>query len=393
MVFKAPMAQRQLPWKWIVIGGGLALLVALIVGYLAAMRSVVQAYYRTEYQPADLDAAELRDAPATFRLTDVPPLSEPLPLAASVSLRMLAAQQGRAEQRSTVDFWMGFTWGATPIPQRTGFFPGQDAEAGLMRGARALGFTRRYLTTSDRALFVRALQHFLAKGRAVRVAVDRAMLLSQGGLVPHSVVLVGFETTADGVRFEYYEPWCDEAARCAHAEQAPVGSAGLHVTAERLALACESLALSFQYPWKYQLVVLEPATTGETPALEKTLQANASALVGSKGAGPSTGVPLVEAVAKAIDTHGDGVVTPELLRGVKVAAVVRRDDAEALVQLFPGRGELAKAAEALDAAAKFYGEAATALEAKRLEEGTRALRAAAQADQRAGEAILVLPAK
>ncbi|MFZ5446607.1 MAG: hypothetical protein ACOZQL_41855 [Myxococcota bacterium] len=383
------MAERKFPWKWVVIGGGALLLVALVVGYLTAMRTVVQAYYRAEYQPAELSAAELVDGPANFRLTDVTWYSEPVPLGATVSLRMLAAQQGRVEPRSVIDFWTGATWGATPIPQRTGFFPGQDAEPGLLRGATALGFTRRYLTTDDRALFVKALKHFLAKGRAVRVAVDRAMLLEQSGLVPHSLVLVGYE----GDRFEYYEPWCDEPARCAHALEREPGTAGLHVPAERLALACESLALALQYPWKYQLVVLEKDPAAPAPALEKTLQQNGSALVGSKGRGPSLGVPLVESVAKALDTHGEGVVTPELLRGVKTAAAVRRDDAEALLLLFPGRTELAKTAEALDSAAKLYGEAATALEAKQLEAGVRALRAAAQADQRAGEAILVLPSR
>jgi hypothetical protein len=376
------MAERPFPWKWVLVVGSLG--VALIAGYLSAMRSRVQAYYQAEYQPAQLLASEVTDAPASFRLSDVPPYTEPLPLAASVTLRMLAAQQGRAGPRSTIDFWTGLTWGATPIPQRTGFFPGQDAEPGLRRGATALGFTLRYLTTDDRELFVRALKYFLSKGRAVRVAIDRAMLLEESGLMPHAVVLIGY----DGSQLEYYEPWCDVPTHCALDE--PAGSPGRKVTVERLALACESLALAYQYPWKYQLTVLEPSSA-QPPPLEQALQANARALVGRAGGdGPSTGAPLVESVAQAIDTHGEDVVSPELLRGVKTAALVRGDDAEALVHLFPGRAELATAAEALDLAATKYGEAAVALEGKRLEVGIGALRAAAAADARAGEALLLV---
>jgi hypothetical protein len=374
------MAKPGIPWKWIIPVGGL--LIALVVGYLAAMRNMVQAYYRAEYQPSELLAAEVTDAPASFRLADVPWYTETVPLAASVSLRMLAAQQGRVEPRSTVDFWMGFTWGATPIPQRTGFYPGQDTEPGLRRGASALGFTSRYLTTSDRELFVRALKHFISKGRAVRVAVDRAMLLEKSGLVPHDLVFIGYE----GTQLEYYDPWCAEATGCPPAEGP--GTAGRKITVDRLALACESLALSYQYPWKYQLTVIDPSSA-PPPSLEQVLQANAHGLIGSSGGdGPATGAALVQSVAKAIDMHGDGVVTPELLRGLKTAAVVRRDDAEALVHLFPGRTELAKAAEALDLAATRYGEAATALDGKQYDVGMVALRAAAEADARAGEALL-----
>lgn len=381
------MSSRAFPWKVVLVGGAVALLVAAIGGYQYVIRSFIQAYYLSEYRPEALTAAELGEPPATHRLTDVPWLSETPALCQSISLRMLAAQQGRVEPRSTIDFMMGFTWGATAIPRRTGFFPGQDPEVGFLRAAPYLGFTRRYLTTDSADDFVRALKTFLSKGRAVRVAVDRSLLLEARGAVPHSVVLIGYD--AEG--FEYYEPTCEDAKRCAAMERAP-GQPGLKVTTAQLLLATESQALVFQYPWKYQLLVLEPSSA-PVPELSTLLAVNGRALMGMKTAGPSTGSVAVTDTASAIERHGKDVVTPELLRGVKVAALVRRDDSIALSSLFATRPELAPAAEALDEAGKAYARAVTAFEANEPEQGAQALKEAAAFDLKAGELMVRLAAK
>lgn len=372
------MAARAFPWKTVLIGGSLALLVALLAGYQYAVRTLVHGYYRGAWAPEPVSAADLGTPPPAHRLTDVPWLAEPLALPHSASLRMLAAQQGRLEPRSTVDFFLGATWGATPVPGATGFFPGQDPEAGLARAARHLGFTRRYLTTDDREAFLTAVRTWLSKGRAVRVAVDRAALWNERGLQPHGLVLVGYDTAG----FEAYEPVCDEPKRCQPGEQPP-GATGLAVETERLVMATESLALGLQLPWRYQLLVLEPAA-GERPPLDELLPLNGRGLMGEAGPGPATGAFAVQAVARALERHGDGVLKPELLRGVRVAAVVREDDARALLALFPGREDLAPAARLLSHAAKQYELATKALEAKALGEAVTALGEAAKADREAG---------
>lgn len=376
------MASRAFPWKMALAGGAVVVLVAAIVGYQYVIRSFIQAYYAAEYRPEALTAAELGQPPTAHRLTDVPWLSETPALCQSISLRMLAAQQGRVEPRPTIDFLMGFTWGATAIPRRTGFFPGQDPEVGFLRAAPYLGFTRRYLTTDSADDFVRALKTFLSKGRAVRVAVDRSLLLDARGAVPHSVVLIGYH--AEG--FEYYEPTCEDAKRCAAMERAP-GQPGLKATTAQLLLATESQSLVFQYPWKYQLLVLEPSSA-PVPELSTLLAVNGRALMGMKSAGPSTGSVAVTDTANAIERHGKDVVTPELLRGVKIAAMVRRDDSIALSSLFAARPELAPAAEALDEAGKAYARAVTAFEANEPEQGAQALKEAAAFDLEAGEVML-----
>jgi hypothetical protein len=249
------------------------------------------------------------------------------------------------------------------------------------RAAAWLGFTRRYLTTDSSDDFVRALKTFLSKGRAVRVAVDRSLLLEDRGVSAGALVLIGYDESG----FEYYEPTCDTEKRCAPGEK-PKGAPGLKVPTDQLLLAAESLALAYQYPWKYQLVVLEPAAT---PAkdLGEILFENGKALVGEKTQGPSLGSVLVGDTAKAVARHGADVVTPELLRGVSVAAQVRRENAEALAALFSGRPELAAISETLDEASKQYGVALKALEAKEFDDAVSALESAAKYELAAGTAL------
>lgn len=379
------MAGGRFPWKGALLVGSGALLAVLVGGYLYAMRQVVHAYYTNNYAPEPVSAKDLGEPPDAHRLTDVPWLSEAVALPHANSLRMLAAQQGKPEARRVIDFLMGDTWGATSIPGRTGFFPGQDPEVGLLRAAPALGFTRRYLTTDDRDTFLRAVRTQLSRGKAVRVAIDRAALEGRGGFEAHSVVLVGYD--AEG--FEYYEPVCDEPKRCAPGER-PAGEQGLFAKAGRLAMAVETHALAFHAPWTYQLLVLEPAT-GTPPSPAALLEANGRALIGGGGPGPATGAQVVRDTASALERHGDAVVSPELKRGIATAAVVRRDDAQALATLFPERGELARTAESLDAAAAAYAKAAHALDEKDVEGAVQALRDAALADVEAGTSLIPRP--
>jgi hypothetical protein len=375
------MAARKLPIQRMLIAVMLVAVAGLVVAYQLAVRDLVQGYYREEFGAESL-ASLSGDAPPAHRLTDVPWYSAAAPRSLSLTTRMLVAQQGRLEPVAVIDFVTGATWGATPTPRRTGFTPGQDSEPGLRRGATALGFTRRYLTTDDAGAWEAGLRRELAAGRAVRVAVDRNALLERRGVAPHAIVLVGYDV--DG--FEYYEPWCDEPARCAPGER-PAGSAGLRVPAARLRLAAESLSLALQYPWRYQLQVLEPATGASHP-LKELLPVHGRALRGTRGGGPSTGAELVLDTARALEQHGDSVLSPELLAGVSLAATVRQENAEALRGLFAERAPLLVAQERLSRAAQHYAAAARALEAKQLPQAVEALRFAAAADREAGDALV-----
>lgn len=369
-------------WKMVLLGLGVVTLVGAIVGYQFVIRSFIHQYYQGEYRPTAIASADLGSPPPAHRLGDVPWLSESTFLCQSLSARMLAAQQGAPPARQVVDYFMGFTWGATAIPRQTGFFPGQDPEVGLLRAAPYLGFDRRYLTTNDRAEFLLALRTLVAKGKAVRVALDRSVLLEQREVVPHSVVVIGY----DEANVEYYDPTCEDASRCAPGER-PVGTPGLKAPVDRFLMAIESQALVFQYPWKYQLVAFDPID-GAKPDPSRLLAENAQALIGRKTAGPSTGSVAVSDTATSLSRHGDSVLSPALLRGVRLAAQVRRENAETLLFLFPDRPALAKATELLDGSAKHYQLAADALDAKHLEIAATELAEAAKSDHSAGMAIL-----
>jgi hypothetical protein len=375
-------AGRVAIWKIVLIATASVVLVGGLVGYQLLIRSFIQQYYEVTYQPTRLTKGQVAPSPPAHRLTDVPWFSEAAPLCQSISLRMLAAQQGANAPRTTIDFLMGFTWGATALPRLTGFFPGQDPEAGFLRAAPMLGFERRYRVTDDQGAFLAELKSQLARGRAVRVALDRSILLGQREAVPHSVVLVGY----DEAGFEYFDPTCDEVRRCAAGER-PAATPGLRMTNQQLLTAVASQALVFQYPWRYQLVVLEPLD-GAKPDPTRLLPENARALIGLKSQGPSTGSVAVTETANTLERHGDSVLKPALVRGVRLAAQVRRENAETLLTLFPHLPALARAAELLDSSAKHYAAATSALETRQLETAVSELKEASKADAAAGQAIL-----
>ena len=302
---------------------------------------------------------------------------------------MLAAQQGRDESRQKIDFLMGTTWGATAIPRQIGFIPGQDPEVGFRHAASALGFVRHYLVTNDAERYVRELKAQLSNGRAVRVAVDLVKLEKRPLEEPtlHSIVLVGYDETS----FEYYEPVCrpHAPAPCEPGTHAP-GLKGLTVPTKQLLDAVDQMSLVFKYPWNYQLLVLEkgaPTSEGYSMALRR----NGRALVGFKRDDFSSGAEAIDETAKDVSKAKREGFSKALERGVRLATLVRRDDARILSVLFPGDPRAEIAATHLEHAAEAYAKAvATFVDGKSDVFGLNdALVAAASADRSAGEALLL----
>lgn len=375
------MAAR-LPWTRVFLVAGLVAVVGLIFGSQALLRSFIHAYYQQEYRPEPVGPTQRGSPPPTARVPNVPVLAEPGVTAVTQVVRMMAAQQGRPASREAVDFALGSIWGATALPRRTGFTPGLDPVLGVLRGASALGFQRRYFTTDDADEAVTAWKTVIASGRPVLVALDRAMLMEARGVTPHTVLLIGYDEQG----FEYLDPRCDDASKCVVGER-PAGHPGLRVERRRLVLAVESLALVLQYPWSYQLTVFEPWPS-PPPPLSELLAPNALALIGQKTNGPSMGSVLVADTAKALQRHGNDVVTPELTAGLAAAVHARRDAAAALSTLFPSQPELSVASERLDEASRHHAAALKALEAKEIEVAAEALLSASKSELAAGEAML-----
>lgn len=382
---------RRPSWTVILLVVGAALLAALIAAYLHAVRLQVHAYYEAELAPQRLGAPAGATPPPAARVTDVPWISSDVELSHSLSLQMLAAQQGVSEPRQKIDFLMGTTWGASELPRTLGFLPGQDPEVGFKNAAAALGFERHYLVTDEPAIYLRELKAQLASGHAVRAAVDLITLeggpdaLSRDAAAAHSIVLVGY----DEAGFEYYEPVCRESRPCTPGTLPP-GAKGLTIASKQLLDAVDRQAVAFKYPWAYQLLVLKKGEPPRAEELERALRRNALALVGLKRSELTTGAETIDGMAKAVSRTGrESFFTRRLERDLKLAAMVRRDDARVLPLLFPGDPRAALAATHLEASADAFGRAAATFEDKKnIFALNDALMVAAAADRRAGDALL-----
>jgi hypothetical protein len=299
---------------------------------------------------------------------------------------MLAAQFGKDEPRQKIDFLMGTTWGATPIPRQIGFVPGQDPELGFRSAAAALGLRRRYFVTDDAERYIRELKAQLSGGRAVRVAVNLVALekRKQEEPIAHSIVLVGY----DEASFEYYEPLCRHPSPCEPGTRPP-GLAGQRVPTAQLLDAVDQQSIVYKYPWRYQLLVLEKA--GEPVVnLEEVLLRNARALVGFKLDDFAAGADEVEDTSKAVSRAGREGFTKPLERAVRLAMLARRDDARMLAVLFPGDPRAEIAATHLERSAEAFAKALSMFEQKSNVLGlTDALTAASNADRAAGQALLL----
>ena len=376
---------RRPSWTTVLLSAGAALLAALVALTLYAARQQVHAYYERVLEPERLVTPVGAAPPKSFRLTDVPWFTSDLELASSVSFAMLAAQQGKDEPRQKIDFLMGTTWGATPIPRQIGFWPGQDPELGFRPAAAALGFARHSLVTDDAERYTHELKAQLAGGRAVRVAVDLVTLekRQQEDPIAHSIVLVGYDETS----FEYYEPVCRPPAPCESGSRPP-GMLGQRVPAKQLLDAVDRQSLVYKYPWRYHLLVLEKAGA-PSENFDEALKRNARALVGFKLDELVSGADAVEETSKAVTRAGREGFTKPLERAVRLATMVRRDDARMLSVLFPGDPRVEIAATHLERSAEAFAKAIATFDRKNNVLGlTDALSEAARADRAAGEALL-----
>jgi len=379
--------------KWAIrlgIVGGVVTLLAMggILGWRALMNYFVQQYYQQNYQPLALETSMVGDYPAEHHLNDVPWIAVRESLCQSTSLQMIAAQRGIEQPRRYFDFLMGFTYGVSGVPGGSGFFPGTDPEVGLAIAAPYLGLVRRYYTTDDAALYLRALRYFLGQGYPVRVGLDYGLLYGMDEQLPHSDVVVGYD--AEG--FFYYETVCVPPAPC-EAGQRPAGEEGLYVTDAKLLEAVLSQAKVFSYSWRYSLTIFEEGPREED--LGPVWARNGQSLIGGAQYGPRTGADVIEGLADEIVKEGAGFDVAEIRSGLETAVYVRGENATYLREALAGEAEVERAAALFDRAA---GDYAAVLDASRdgiagpaeAEQVAAWLRDAAAAEREAGRIFVGL---
>jgi hypothetical protein len=126
------------------VAGLVVVLLLAVVGQRQLIRHFAHSYYRKSYVPIPLYDQELDNFSLEYPLDDMPWPSSALPYCQSLSLQMIAAQQGAIHPRRYFDFLMGSTYGASELPGG-GFAPfGADIETGIALAARYLGLLRRY---------------------------------------------------------------------------------------------------------------------------------------------------------------------------------------------------------------------------------------------------------
>jgi len=379
------------PSKWLVglgVVGGIVLLLALggWLGWQAVQDYFVQAYYQQSYQPTPLAASQLGAYPAEYHLQDVPWIAYDQPVCQSASLQMLAAQRGLAEPRRHFDFLMGFTYGASSIPGKTGFAPYTDPEPGFLAAAPYLGLTRRYYITDSPDLFLQALRYYLSQGYAVRLPLNMSRLYNAQEFLGHSEVLVGY--AADG--FYFYETVCLPPATCQAGEQAP-GAEGIYVSYRTLLEAVADQAKSFFYSWRYTFVVFEPGPV-ETD-LGPIWKRNGQLLIGGNPYGPKQGADAIEALAAQLEQRGVKLHLGDLRIELETAVYLRHENGNYLREAFPGKADLEQAAALFDQAAGDYQRTLDAV-SDGLHDQTEAnqaagwLRDAAQAERQVGDIFL-----
>jgi len=361
-----------------------ALGIAGYLGWQALMNYFIGSYYRGSYQPIAISAADLRDYPPEAHLADVPWIGGDIQDCQAISLQMIAAQHGIDRPRAHFDFLMAFGYGASEISGMPGFFPAStDPETGMLAAAPYLGLARRYYTTDDRALFLRALRAELAQGRPVRLALDMGALYGYAEFIAHSEVIVGY----DAQGFYYYETVCLSPADCQPAMR-PSGDRGLYVADDRLAGAVLSQSRRRSYPWQYALTVFAPGPT--THDLGPVWQRLSDAILATPQYGPQTGVAIIERLAGNVKSQGARFDTGAYLTGVEIAARFRRDQAVYLRENFAGDGAVLEAADLLEQAARDYDQALAAMrdglvDQAEAEQVSAWLQDAAAAERRVGE--------
>ena len=336
--------KRTKKWTlWLGIAGGVLVLLVVggLIGWRALMTYFQHRYFREAYAPIELTADGIGDYPAEHHLGDVPWFATEEAYCQSNSLQMIAAQKGIEEPRGYFDFLMGFTYGASEMPGRMGFFPGTDPETGFVVAAPYLGLVRRYYVTDDEALYLDALRYYLAQGYPVRVGLDAAVLYALEEQMVHSELLVGYDETG----FYYYETVCMPEMGCEPCHLPP-GEEGVRVSDQTLLEAVLGQAKVFSYPWHYSLTIFEEGPLEEN--LGPIWARNGQALIGGAQYGPRQGADAVEGLAAGIEERGVKVDISEICFGLEAAVYIRRDNATYLREAFVDEPDIERAADLFD---------------------------------------------
>lgn len=323
------------------------LIAAVMLLWPWLLRYFLRNYYNQSYQPQEIEPGQEHEFPDEQHLLNVPWIISPWQVCQSTSLQMIAASHGINYPRSNFDFLMAFTYGASSLPDQA-FSPlGTDPEIGMLTAAPYLELKRVYRVTQTPALFASSLRSTLAGGAPVRVALDQGTLYGKSGLIPHSIVVVGYDSTG----FYFYEP-VGLSPSPVTAGEFPPGEKGLFIKDEVLISAVEQLSRHFKYPWRYAYTYFEPAPLQED--LRPAWLLAGKAMADEIKYGPRMGSRVIEDLASRIEREGIKFDLTKAHDGIALAARLREDNAGFLRANFWMHADVLEAAGQLEHAAHNY---------------------------------------
>ncbi len=337
-----------------------------------------QKYYQDAYMPQEIREVTT-EVPETAYVDDVHCYSYQNAYCQSASLQMIMSQLGSEEDIHYYNWMMGFTYGAyyNEYAGIYSFLPANDPEPGFVQAAQHLGLKREYLTTNNRSLYLHKVKAVLAEGIPVRVAINSATLAGKSGFFPHSVLLIGY--SADSVY--YYETGGENRSLSGHR--------GERAHWKDMLVSIESIAENFNYPWPYQLTVMQQDTVGSLSELNhpNILAYNAESLRGATYGPVSKGTNAILALADNVE----GVSTEKELEFLQMmlafSAESRQDNAAFLRRHQEKNTAFSKISQLMQQSSEQFRLAAASVAAKDLSGAAAKLRLAAQYEQEAGERL------
>ncbi len=297
----------------------------------------ISSSYRLTYVLSAYGIEELgsitEEPPPSAIIADVPAISYEKQYCATTCLQMIAKYYGIDYSIDNLNFFTGFSYGATLFSygNSTFFLPYSDPFAGLKNASDYLGLRYRFLVTDGNEAFIKAIKSFIASGTPVIVPVNAARLYSFEGFAPHFELVVGYE----GDEFIIHEP----------VKPYPGAPSVIRSGMELISKANEDLMRSFGMMWAHGFGVHEPG--GEkvkefAGALRNVGSLEKGFLFEGANVTIATGSYAIEKLADAVE---EGEIDPGYLAVIiEMAQQTRADNARFI-------GEIPNCMEAFQAAA------------------------------------------
>jgi len=352
----------------------------LLTGLLMAMGPYITKYtqgkyYKKYYGAEEINPADLKDHPASFRIKGMTRISFDKQYFQPAALQMIAAKHGVRQGIGYFNFLMGFTYGMFYRPDMPAPMFTNDPILGFKYAAPFLGLKMKFLITDDRDVFLKAVKFHVSRDHPVVIEVDAGALRGETVFIAHPEVIAGYSEKG----FEYME--ADGRVR--------PGAGVLTATSDSMVAAMLSQSKAFMSPRKFSIIIFEPAEEKKTD-LGEVFKQNGESLTGKKygvisvmGTGSFALQQFSAALKKKGMSGGLSLIEP--------APYMRADNASFLLEYFPADEDIKNAAAQLkEAGAKYVKvlELLKSADKARAEEASGLVNEAAALEKSAGEIFL-----